>query len=391
MTGPTANSAPDRRQLAASGRVALVVGSLEIGGAERVTVHLACGLSQAGVPTDLVLGNARGEFLTQVPPAVRVCPLGAETLRRAVLPLARYLRSARPAAVVAQMSFAGVAALVARRVARIDVPVVVVQQNQLSQHVGDGHISRPRLALIKWLYPRAEALVGVSDGVSRDLEQRLGLPPWSVHTIYNPIVDGRLHQMAAEPAEHPWLAGDGPPVLLAVGRLARQKDYATLLAAFAMLRKRRTVRLLILGEGSERPHLQQLCNTLGIAGDVALPGTTTNPYACMARAAALVLSSRFEGLPTVLVEALACGCPVVSTDCPSGPSEILAQARFGRLVPVANPTALAAGLADVLEHPPPREPLRARADDFSHERAVAKYLSLLHDVARRERAPRRVA
>jgi glycosyltransferase involved in cell wall biosynthesis len=198
-----------------------------------------------------------------------------------------------------------------------------------------------------------------------------------VHTIHNPIVDARLLARAQNPCLHPWLQGGDRPVLLTVGRLAPQKDHMTLLRAFAIVRRTREARLVIFGEGTERARIESLRRDLGLEADVDLPGVTDNPYAAMRRASLFVLSSRFEGLPTVLVEALACGCPTVSTTCPSGPAEILNGGRYGVLVTPENPEALAAGILKGLDQLWDREMLRRRGAEFSIAASLDQYLGIL--------------
>lgn len=187
-----------------------------------------------------------------------------------------------------------------------------------------------------------------------------------------------LAELAAAPPPHPWLAQcDGPPVVVAAGRLDGQKNFTLLLEAFARMRLKRPAKLLIFGEGSKRPQLEARTQALGIDADVALPGFIKNPFSAFSRAALFVLSSDQEGLPGVLIEALACGCPVVATDCPSGPSEILDGGRFGELVPVGDADALAAAMARTLDCPLPAQTLRARGVEFSLASSVNHYLALL--------------
>ena len=198
-----------------------------------------------------------------------------------------------------------------------------------------------------------------------------------IHTIYNPVVSADLHRKAREPLDHPWLNGRGPPVVLAIGRLHKQKDFATLLAAFAVVLRQRTARLIVLGRGPLLASLRSLAHKLRIAKHVEFPGFVENPYAFLARASLFVLSSRHEGLANVLIEAMACGCPVVSTNCPFGPDEILEGGRWGELVPVGNPEALAGAMARALDNPPRRHGLRDRTSFFSIEKAVVRYEELL--------------
>jgi glycosyltransferase involved in cell wall biosynthesis len=231
--------------------------------------------------------------------------------------------------------------------------------------------------MVRATYPSAEAIVAVSEGVARALSEVVRLPAERITVIHNPTIGPDVADRCAAPVAHPWFEPETAPVIVAVGRLTEQKDFATLLGAFALLRARRDARLLILGEGEERPALTALATQLGIAGDVAMPGFVPDPYPYLARAALFVLSSAWEGLPNSLIEALAAGCPVASTDCPSGPREILAGGRYGALVPVRDPRALAAAMLAALVAPVDRSSLRARAADFSVDRIAEQYLEVL--------------
>jgi glycosyltransferase involved in cell wall biosynthesis len=209
---------------------------------------------------------------------------------------------------------------------------------------------------MRWSYPWADGIVAVSQGVADDLAQQIGIPRERIQVILNPIVTPELQRKAKAPLEHPWFSPGQPPVVLAVGRLHPQKDYPTLLEAFAQVRQARPARLLILGEGGERSRLEALIHQLGLEEDVSLPGFVENPFAYMSHASVFVLSSRWEGLPTVLIEALYCGAPLVATDCPSGPREILANGQYGRLVPVSDVRALAKAVEVTLDGDTPSPP-----------------------------------
>lgn len=358
-------------------RIALYMPTLTPGGAERVMVHLARGLCALGHPVDFVLARAEGEYLADLPPQVRVVDLGRvgglQTLRS--LPgLVAYLRRERPHALLAALNHANIVALVARGLAGVPTRVVVSVHNTIS----DPH-ARGRDRLLPWLagrgYRAAQGVVAVSAGVAEDLCRATGLEPGRVRVIYNPVLTPELPARAAEPAPHPWLEdGAGVPVVLAVGRLEAQKDYPTLLRAFAGVRQVRPARLLILGEGSQRPALEALIRELNLEADVALAGHARNPYAAMARAAVFALSSTSEGLPTVLIEALALGARVVATNCPHGPAEILAQAGSGTLVAPGDHGALARALLSALDAPAPPP---ARLEPFGWLSPPHRYLELL--------------
>ena len=195
--------------------------------------------------------------------------------------------------------------------------------------------------------------------------------------IYNPVVTPELYQKITEFSEHPWFAPNSPPVILGVGRLEMQKDFATLIRAFAKVQSQRPARLMILGEGISRPQLEALVRELGVAENVTLPGFVANPYAYMARSAVFVLSSLFEGLPTVLIEAMAAGTSVVSTDCKSGPAEILERGLYGKLVPVGDIEAMAKAIISTLDRPVDAVLLQQKAAEFSLKKSVAQYLEVL--------------
>ena len=225
----------------------------------------------------------------------------------------------------------------------------------------------------------ADVIIAVSAGVADDLAQSAGLSRAAIRVVYNPVVDQDVAERAAEPLDHPWFLPGAAPIVLGVGRLTAQKDFQTLIRAFARVRAERSARLVILGEGRPEVHagLLALAASLGCATDVDLPGFVLNPFAYMARAGVFVLSSLHEGLPGVLIQALACGCPVVSTDCPSGPAEILDDGRYGSLVPVGDHLAMAQSILATLVRPPERSALAARGAEFSVDRAVTLYMDAL--------------
>lgn len=360
-------------------RLALFLPSLAGGGAERMMVHLARGLRERGVAVDLVLAHAVGPYLAQVPADVRVIDLAAPRVLAALPALAQYIRRRRPDALLSALDHANLLALAAGRLADADLPVYVSVRNTLSisSRMGALWVDRLIPPLARRLYPWARGVIAVSAGVAADAISGLQLAPERVHVIYNPVVTPELAQHAAEPLDHPWLAGQGMPVVLGAGRLEPQKDFGTLIAAFARLRARTPARLLLLGEGSEYARLQAQARRLGVGESVRFEGFVPNPFQYMRRAQLFVLSSRWEGLPGVLIQAMACGTPVVSTDCPSGPREILDNGRLGPLVPTAAPAELAAAMGAALAAPVSADLLRARAAAFSLDTVADQYLQLL--------------
>jgi len=342
--GGTVNRRADRK------RLAVFAPSMAGGGAERGALKLAEGLAHRGFDVDLVLAAAEGPRLSEIPAEVRLVDLGARRVLSSLPGLMRYLRREKPAALASVLDHANVVALWARKLGRYSGRVVVIEQNTLSEAASNGKSRRDRMMpwMVTRFYPWADYVVGVSAGVIEDLVRLTDLSPEKFRVIFNPIVTADIAEKARSPVDHAWFS-DGSSVFVAAGRLRPQKDFPTLLRAFSQVRAKRPARLIILGEGPERGELEVLLRELDIAGDVSLPGATSNPYAYMARATAFVLSSRWEGLPTVLIEALSCGVPVIATDCPSGPREILADGRHGELVPVGDAAALARAMDAALD------------------------------------------
>lgn len=360
------------------GPIAFFLPSVRGGGAQRVFINLAQGMAGRGLQVDFVLAVAEGVFLDDLPSSVRVVDLGARRLLRSIGLLIGYLRRERPRVLVSGISHANLVALWAVRLAGVNTPIIVTVHNTMSRSTPQ----RGRLGGVVWrqlfrtFYPWASSIVAVSRGAAEDLARSSGLPRERVEVVYNPVITPALMAMAGEAPDHPWLAPGQPPVVLGVGRLTRQKDFSTLIRAFAEVRRRRVARLLILGEGEERTGLQALATDLGLGDDVKLPGFRDNAMAYMAASRVFVLSSAWEGLPTVLIEALAAGARVVSTDCPSGPREILQEGRLGALVPVGNPAALADAMIEALDGRSPPAPLEALTP-FTLDTAVDNYLCVI--------------
>ena len=362
--------------------IALYMEAFTGGGAERVMVNLAAGLAARGHRVDMIVVRAEGPYLALLPPDVRLIDLGCRRSLASLPRLARYLRRERPDALLSAIEHSNLIALWASAAAGYRGRVVVSVHINLSTVIRrmKGISRRLFLFLYRRFYSDAAAVVAVSHGAAADLDQLLKLPPGRVRMIYNPVVSPVLIEQAKEPVEHPWFQNGQPPVILAVGRLCPQKDFPTLLRAFALLHARTPARLVILGEGPDRPALEAQAAALGLDGAVALPGFAANPYAHMARAGACALSSRWEGLPTVLIEAMACGAPVVATDCPSGPREALGGGRYGALVPVGDAGALAAALEAALGGGRRAAPAESWAPFHIHHAAQQYEQILLNDL-----------
>lgn len=353
--------------------IALYIGTLAGGGAERVFVTLANEMARQGHRVELVLVKATGPYLAQVDPSVKVVDLGVPRGIYSLPTLVRYLRHARPDAMISGLPVPNMIAIIASAIARTRTKVVISEHSTVSRSLGESLKGKILLALMRATYPFANEVVGVSQGVAEDMEVALRLERGSVKKIYNPIVSPQLLKKADTQLEWQFSV----PTILSVGRLSPAKDFPTLLKAFSLLRLRRSATLVILGEGRLRNKLEQLAQELGIEDYVFMPGFVENPYAWMKRADVFVMSSAWEGFGNVLVEAMACGTPVVSTNCLSGPAEILENGRWGRLVPVGDANALAHAIQETLQENGPTGVQEKVRDRFSVEVSVRSYLEIL--------------
>jgi glycosyltransferase involved in cell wall biosynthesis len=367
--------------------VSIFLTDLRGGGAERMMVQLATGMADRGIRVDLVLAHAVGPYLKDLPDTVRLVDLGRGATAAALRPLIAYLRRARPDVLLSTLHHTAVVAALARRFAGGPTVLFVREANtpsarQLSAIDLKARITRRAM---RWAYATADGVIAVSEGVAEDLRRHRGVPDHKLWTLYNPVVTPDVPVRAAEDPGHPWLGSEGPPVVLGVGSLQPRKGFTTLLTAFARLREDREARLIVLGEGPQRTELEARARELGVADDVDFPGFVVNPFAFMSRADVFVLSSEREGLPGVLIQALACGCPVVATDCPSGPREILEGGRHGELVPVGDAAAMCSAINRTLDAHPEPQNLVARAARFASDRVVAAHIDVFERAVRHRR------
>lgn len=349
------------------------------GGVERMMMNLVEGFAERGCRVDLLALGRAGSALNGLPAGVTPIDLGVRHSTLAVPALMRYLRRRRPLALLVAKDRAIRSAALARRLAGVPTRLIGRLGTNLSASLeGQSWIKRQcRYLPMRWLYPMVDGVVAVSEGVAQDTCLITGLPRERVAVVHNPVVKAGLYKAARQPIDHPWLRPGEPPVILGIGRLTRQKGFPTLLRAFACLHRERPCRLLILGEGRERDRLQSQAEALGVAGALQMPGTVANPYAYLRQAALFVLASLWEGSPNALTEALALGTPVVASDCPSGPREILAGGRYGPLVPVGDSDALAGAMKAVLDRPLAAPYLQEAVSGYTLEASTTAYLRIL--------------
>lgn len=339
-------------------------------------LNLMNAVADKNVRVQILLNAENIPELTRLKPEIEILKLGQGGTLRRILALARYMRRQRPDYILVNREPANRVAVLARILTGSSVKIVV----RVGMAISKALERRPWLKrqLRKWgivfCYHRADVVIANAEAVARDIEKIAGLPRCRLVVLENPTVTPDILRQAEEPVDHPWFRPGEPPVIIGVGRLTKQKDFATLLKAFARLRKDEDCRLLILGEGKDRADLEQLASALGIDRDVEFHGFAPNPFKYMARSALFVLSSAWEGSPNVLIQALALGVPSVSTDCPGGSREILADGKYGRLVSVADEKAMAEAMRQYLNAPPPADLIKSAAERFRADICADAYL-----------------
>ena len=359
-------------------RVAIFLPSLLGGGTEQVMVTLANGMAERGIAVDMVVGWPDGPNRVRLSDKVNLVVLGEKRASRCVLPLARYFRAVQPDAMLSAMTYANNVAIVARLISRSRARLVISERTSLS-FTPVNRSEAVHMWLRRWTYRYADKVVLVAKKERSDAAKKFGLPLDRVVSVYNPIITPEFERERSAPPEHPWLADQsraGGPVIVAVGRLDPVKNYPMLIDAFALLRTQRPARLIIFGEGAERDALSAQVKALALTDSISLPGFVRNLPKEINAADLFVLSSKVEGLPGALIQALGCGLRIVSTDCETGPREILDGGKWGTLVPIDDTAALVQAMATALAAPP-RPPAVEWTSQFSLARAVDAYLTWL--------------
>ena len=361
--------------------VCFFMSRLGTGGIGKMRFNLAQELIRQGYKVEFVLGDSSGPYVSKVKSIAPVVDLHTSHGLLGVVPFAAYLLARRPKAIVCEKLRVNVVALRARRLVRAKSTIFasihgVLSHKLYKQGLSDRKAKKKRLLIERW-YRENDGFIAVSRGIKEDLVRRFGIPSEKVHVIYNPVVSPDIASLAESPPEHPWLLEKKLPVIIGVGRLAPEKGFDVLLRAFGEVLRSLKCRLLILGEGSERGRLEQLASHLGISQYVSMPGFVHNPYPYLKRADLFVLSSKWEGFGNVIVEAMACGTPVVATDCPVGPREILEGGRLGTLVPVGDHHALSQAILRSLNEPVSKDVLIHASRRYTVEEAARRYIDVL--------------
>lgn len=358
-----------------SAHIGIFVPTLTIGGAQRVALNLANGLVEHGFKIDLVVQEAVGAFLRQVDARIRIINLNSPGIIGRFTGLVQYLKREQPTVLLSILDNINVAAF-AKHISGVSTRIIISLHINLPEPV-ETLKTWIKPLLIRYSYRFADGIVAVSRGVAENIALITRMPVQQIHVIPNPIALPSEIELDADTLCHPWFEPGQPPVLLGAGRLVKDKDFVTLIRAFAIVRQQVHCRLMILGDGEQRPQLEALIHQLGIESCVTLPGFAENLYPYLAKASIFVLSSRIEAFGNVLVEAMSVGTPVVATHCGSGVIEILEAEKYGQMVAIADPSQLAEAILATLRDPLDADVLQQRAKMFELKQIVNQYIQVL--------------
>jgi glycosyltransferase involved in cell wall biosynthesis len=349
------------------------------GGAQHIIIRLMSGFIKRGIKVKLVLAILSDDINDNIPSEVEIIHLKCKRTIYSIFRLAKYMKNNNPKNILSHLHGANRVVLMANLLARIKAHIHIVEHNTMTVALKESSLLNRILfnLVYKYLYPKATDIIHVSKAAAEDLQSLLPANAQKVITIYNPIVTNDILHLKNDDSPHPWFNLIDTPVILGVGRLTEQKNFINLIEAYFIVRKEFNARLVILGQGEQREQIEKVVRHYNLGESVYLPGYVQNPLQYMRKASVFVLSSNWEALPTVLVEAMACGCPVVSTDCPSGPAEILDNGKYGKLVPVRDPKALADAIIKTINDPLKKEVLQSRAMEFGADKAVDEYLRVI--------------
>ena len=341
--------------------------------------NLSHGFIERGLCVDFLIKKVKGPYLPSLPQEIRIIELGTSHSFKVLPALIRYLKQEQPEILLSAKEKASYVAVLAGLL--IDVPTHIILRvgTTVSEVLKNRNPLKKftNILTMRLLYTQAHTIIAVSKGVAEDIANLTSITVDRIKVVPNPVVTPELPFLAKKSVDHPWFNGEGPPIIIGVGRLSRAKDFGTLIQAFSQVHNKMPCRLLILGKGRQGPKLRSLATELGINDDFCLPGFVDNPYPYIAKSNLFALSSLWEGSPNALIEALALGIPAVATDCKSGPREILRDGRYGKLVPIKDSTALAEAIVETLQNPLDVDIIKSAAEPYRIEMSTDGYLSAM--------------
>lgn len=355
------------------------------GGAERMMINLANGMADKGHTVDLIVVRNHGPYKNLIDSNINIVTLGGKKVLFSIWGLTRYLKKEKPEILYSTLKHVNIAAILANKLSGNKTKTVIREACHLLTTGNKQILQKIAYCLVPIFYKKADAIVAVSEGVAESIVEYCNIPFDRIHILPNPSVTNELIEKSKKLPKHPFFNNKNTKVILGVGRLTYQKNFDHLIKAFSLLQKEseQNIKLIILGDGEDRSMLEKLVRDLNLHESVSLPGFVDNPYSYMKKASLFVLSSRFEGSPNVLVEAMACGTPVISTDCPSGPKQILDDGKFGLLIPINDKKKLSDAMNHSIQLENNQEhmkKLQERAMDYHVDRSVEEYLSVLKNI-----------
>lgn len=363
--------------------IAIFSPSLEGGGAELVVVNLANHLYYYDKNISLILSKSSGLLIKSLSADIELIDLKSKRVIFSLFKLIKYLQKARPKVLISHQSHLNIIAILAKILAHSHTKLIVCEHanQKIMSYYSPQFLDKILPFLEGIFYPFADAVLAVSQGIMNELKGVMLFRKNIVHLIYNPIITPRITELSK--LEMPdWFIQlkKKNKIILSVGRLSYEKDFITLIKSLRLVRDQKDIALCILGEGPQRNELMKYARELHVENNLFMPGFVENPFVYYKNSDVFVLSSVYEGFGNVLVEAMACGIPVISTNCPSGPAEILENGKFGRLVQPQDPYALAQAIVEALDNPPDTKAAKIRANDFTVEKATQKYIDLIESL-----------
>jgi len=360
-------------------KIAFFIPTLEYGGAEKITVSIANSMLQSGYQVEIVLARKCGDWLKYLDAQIKIVDLHAARTLYSIFPLIRYLRKSKPDILFSTLEFPNILAIVSKWLSGFSGKQIIKATCMVGHRIFYKNQFEWLLmrSIIPFVYPNTDAAVAISNGVAKSLAH-FGVNESKITVIYNPIQRKKILDVADQEVDHPWFVeANECPVVISIGSLTKVKDHKTLIRAFKHVREHMKCRLVIFGEGYLRNDLSKLIDELNLTEDVHLAGFVTNPYAYMKRASVFVLSSITEGFSNVLLEAMICGCPIVSTDCPSGPAELLKNGQYGELVPVNDPLKMGSAIINILEGRHSKKVDERWLDQFEYDHIIEQYKNVI--------------